>query len=267
MRQFFALPALLPVAVASRTFSVLEDLLAFPQYSVAISDTYLTEAHASAIFNGEITLSEDFHTDSDATETSENEEPQTSYEELVLDGQRYLCSIPHVSPPTPANDTEKATEDTEEAALELARATNRGWELLKGMQGNCIYFFGGWWSYSFCFNEGVKQFHQLPPGRNAPVWPPAEDKAVDSYILGRYVRPDDKAQEKDDHVDTEEQRSSGVEVGLETKGETRYLVQKLNGGTLCDLTGKERRIEVQVFHSQPSMLFRLHLRHISNTHI
>lgn len=33
---------------------------------------------------------------------------------------------------------------------------------------------------------------------------------------------------------------------LETRGEARYLVQRLGGGTVCDLTGKQRRIEVQV---------------------
>jgi len=33
---------------------------------------------------------------------------------------------------------------------------------------------------------------------------------------------------------------------LETKGSTRYMVQRLSGGTECDLTGRERKIEVQV---------------------
>ena len=33
---------------------------------------------------------------------------------------------------------------------------------------------------------------------------------------------------------------------LVQRGESRYLVQKLGGGTVCDLTGKERKVEVQV---------------------
>jgi protein OS-9 len=41
---------------------------------------------------------------------------------------------------------------------------------------------------------------------------------------------------------------------LETKGSTRYMVQRLSGGTECDLTGKERKIEVQV---STSMLFMI----------
>jgi protein OS-9 len=46
-------------------------------------------------------------------------------------------------------------------------------------------------------------------------------------------------------MDGKEMREKGL-ARLETKGEMRYLVQKLKGGTTCDLTGKERRIEVQV---------------------
>jgi protein OS-9 len=33
---------------------------------------------------------------------------------------------------------------------------------------------------------------------------------------------------------------------LAVKGQSRYLVQHLAGGTVCDLTGEERSIEVQV---------------------
>lgn len=35
---------------------------------------------------------------------------------------------------------------------------------------------------------------------------------------------------------------------LQANGELKYLVQKLAGGTLCDITGKDRRIELQVSH-------------------
>jgi protein OS-9 len=184
-----------------------------------------------------------------------------TYEGMMINGQRYLCSIPRI-PPEEAISQANVTS-AEEEAKELARATTRGWELLKGMEENCLYFFSGWWSYSFCHGEEVRQFHQLPPGKNVPMYPPVEDKSVQAYILGRFeggIKAAHKSSElkmldgeksgqkvlnKKSDVGAHEIREKGL-AKLETKGEVRYLVQKLKGGTTCDLTGKERRIEVQV---------------------
>ena len=85
-----------------------------------------------------------------------------TYETMWLHDQEYLCSIPIIEPP-PKNETSEAEAIAEEKK-ELARATDRGWELLQDLgAGNCLYFISGWWSYSFCYSEGVTQFHQTPP--------------------------------------------------------------------------------------------------------
>ena len=147
----------------------------------------------------------------------------------------------HTLRPATRGNKPGSNRTAEEEETELALATERGWELLKGMEGNCVYFVSGWWSYSFCYNEGVRQFHQLPPGRNVPVYPPVEDKSVSAYLLGRF--------DTESRIDGGENKEAHQEKGLakmETKGELRYLVQYLKGGTTCDLTGKERKIEVQV---------------------
>jgi protein OS-9 len=155
-----------------------------------------------------------------------------------------------------------------EEEKELMRATDRGWELLEGMKGNCIYYISGWWSYSFCYKDKVKQFHQLPPSRGVPLYPPVEDTSVHSFVLGRFS---DK--EKSEKRRQDAQKTLGKEQGsketmdeegnvkpredifggadlelarLETKGSSRYMVQRLSGGTQCDLTGKDRKIDVQV---------------------
>jgi protein OS-9 len=190
---------------------------------------------------------------------------------MMINGQRYLCSIPRIPPEESVNPANETSPEEEEK--ELARATTRGWELLKGMEENCLYFFSGWWSYSFCHGEGVRQFHQLPPGRNVPMYPPVEDKSVQSYVLGRFEGDGKAAGEsggrktldgdtsgqkildKKGDVGGQEMREKGL-ARLETKGEVRYLVQKLKGGTTCDLTGKERRIEVQVCLFCPFMWIR-----------
>jgi protein OS-9 len=135
-----------------------------------------------------------------------------------------------------------ANRTADDEATELSLATERGRELLAGMEGTCIYFVSGWWSYSFCYNDGVRQFHPLPTGRNVPVYPPQEDQSVDAYVLGRF---DALARAGRGGG----RRAAGAEKSvaeLEVKGQTRYLVHHLKGGTVCDLTGEERSIEVQV---------------------
>ena len=163
------------------------------------------------------------------------DEPQEMHEVLWWEDRRYLCSIPIVKPPPPLNATEKELHRAQEEK-ELARATTRGWELLNEMEGKCLYFISGWWSYSFCHNQEIKQFHQLPPQSGASMFPPEEDPATASYVLGR-ANPGAG-------VGGKSKRGDGTE--LQGSGELRYLVQKMGGGTICDITGKERRIEIQV---------------------
>jgi len=309
MRNFWALPAFLRIALASQhAFSVFDDILAFPQvrlyaqrlnagnanmakqYEVVFPNTYITENDATSLLSRSTSRSSS-STTAKAQETQELSKPskhtsgtkpndvelEETYEAVVLSGQRYLCSIPVIPEETLQNSTATAEQTKAEEEKELMRATDRGWELLEGMQGDCIYFLSGWWSYSFCYKDEVKQFHQLPPGRGIPIHPPVEDPTVKSYVLGRFS---DKGKGKKkgtearktlgkeeagkEEVHTEggkgKTQGTGVELAkLETRGSTRYMVQKLAGGTECDLTGKERKIEVQVrsntltYHCSPLM--------------
>lgn len=288
MRHFFALPAVLRASIiltsaSQHTFSVHDDLLAFPQFEVSFAEEYLTEADAQAKLTRHANLKSDerstnkpFHSDIGQYQGQEDEDAKTkdahdvAYEYMILDGQRYLCSIPLVNPSassdygTNANDTLSKAEEEKE----LARATDRGWELLSGMQGNCIYFISGWWSYRFCYGQGVKQFHQLPPGMGVPMYPPVEDPGVEGYELGNYEAEKAEQKEAAESDDEPAEKLGGGEWGeksaldvsegekarrrpsaygeLVQRGESRYLVQRLSGGTKCDLTGKERKIEVQV---------------------
>jgi protein OS-9 len=165
---------------------------------------------------------------------------------MLLGGERYLCRIPVVEKVTQNSTAGAGVSSAEEEEKELTRVTDRGWELLQGMKGNCIYYLSGWWSYSFCYNKEVKQFHQLPPGKGVPSYPPMEDTHVQSYVLGKFPKKDGAKDAVDDDVDESVSKGTMELAKLQTKGETRYMVQKLAGGTTCDLTGKERKIEVQV---------------------
>lgn len=260
-------PALLLAAASQTTFSVHDDLLAFPQFDVKFSEDFVTESQAHAHLQSNRNAAGNDHGDtppsniqqyrggahSDANANENENDVRLEYESLLLDGQRYLCSIPQVTKPdnaSGANDTLSKAEEEKE----LARATDRGWELLSGMQEQCVYFVSGWWSYKFCYNDGVRQFHQLPPSRGVPVFPPMEDPGVEGFTLGTYKEPDKEAEAKRQ----EREGINAVDVGgqpkrrapatgeLVQRGDSRYMVQRLEGGTRCDLTGRDRRVEVQV---------------------
>ncbi len=176
---------------------------------------------------------------------------------MTLKSRPYLCSIPTVVPPI--TNTTETPKDPDAEAAELARATDRGWELLKDMEGNCMYFISGWWSYSFCYNTAVTQFHSLPPGKGAPLYPPTEDPTTPSYVLGKFSptqtpsRPQARLDSgsSSNPIDTDPSTPQ-----LQARSGVRYLVQKLQGGTTCDLTGRDRKVEVQ-FHCHPQSADRI----------
>ncbi|THX24507.1 hypothetical protein D6C77_08106 [Aureobasidium pullulans] len=251
MRSFWALPALLRVAAAAQnTFSVQDDVLAFPQFSVDFPEGHISNLQAQARLSDPKAQSDDLSLASATDHGPQASKPRYDYEEVVLANQHYLCQIPRIVEQPPASQPNE-TLSKQDHEKELVRANDRGWELLKGMQGNCIYFWSGWWSYRYCYGQGVKQFHQLPPSQGVPAYPPVEDPGVPGFMLGAVQdQPHDTSQEK--HPDD---KAIGK---LETRGESRYLVQRLSGGTLCDLTAKERRIEVQ-FHCNPATSDRISL--------
>jgi protein OS-9 len=175
---------------------------------------------------------------------------------MNLNGEQHLCIIPIVDPPV-KNETSEAEARAAEQK-ELARATDRGWELLQELEGNCLYFVSGWWSYSFCYNSEIKQFHQLPPQPGKPAVPPQPDPTTKEFVLGRakptITREDEWGNQIDVHKG--QRHSDPPKTELQVKGDTRYLVQKMEGGTTCDLTGKPRRVEVQ-YHCNPHITDRI----------
>lgn len=179
------------------------------------------------------------------------------YETLWLHDQEYLCTIPIVETP-PRNETSEAQARAKEQQ-ELVRATNRGWELLQGLDGQCLYFISGWWSYAFCYNKEITQFHQLPmpPGRSQ--FPPTRDPNTAEYILGKTkVEGKDKEDEYGNEVQLRKAQHSMTPptTEIQIKGDSRYLIQRLDGGTICDLTGKPRKVEVQ-YHCSPQASDRI----------
>ena len=283
MRPFItAFLASTPIVLASQTvFSVHDDLLAFPQvcytlasyhetnkqqYEVIFSDSLISDTDAISIIEEASSTTQSPPQSSNTKSIESNlqsnilpdhvfDPAHETYELMHLDGEDYLCSIPIVLPPTKNETSEAAARAAEQK--ELARATNRGWELLQDLEGNCLYFVSGWWSYSFCYNSEIIQFHQLPPQPGKPMIPPIRDPTTKQFILGKAKGAESKEDEWGNAVDApKSQKHEPPKTELQVKGDTRYLVQKMEGGTTCDLTGKPRRVEVQ-YHCNPHVTDRI----------
>ncbi|KAK3680830.1 glucosidase II beta subunit-like protein-domain-containing protein [Podospora appendiculata] len=287
---------LAPVCSARHpSFSIHDDLLAHPQFEVVFSDSFIREADALALLSsspGTPTHATDFEPasetdlaatvrasgaadpargDSDAGEAAtaddDDNTPQVSetFEIINTPPTRYLCSVPVLAPPPPLNHTANELAKAEEAR-ELTRASAKGWELMRGLEGECLYFMHGWWSYSFCYGKEIVQFHAVPSGVKGA--PPVKDKNSHEYILGTTVahhqsqpnhrqhetpNHNDRADHADQHVPAQAGDATGVappNTELQVKGDQRYLVQRLGDGTICDLTGRPRTIEIQ-YHCSP----------------
>ncbi|KAE8356941.1 protein OS-9 [Aspergillus coremiiformis] len=254
-----------------KTFNIHDDLLAFPQYQVLFPDEYILDAHAQELLHaqGRPPVFSGQHGNSlqksqiplkDRTHEAKENTPrqpggsELTYEELILDSRRFLCQIPQVKKDERSRVNGTKDSDEAEKKQELVRAMDRGLELLSEMEGKCMYYVSGWWSYSFCYKKQIKQFHALPSGSGIPNYPPMEDPTTHAFILGRFPRADD-----DDEGSGEGERKKTVTTDvaeLQTKGGSRYLVQHLDGGSRCDLTGKNRKIEVQ-FHCHPQSTDRI----------
>lgn len=211
---------------SERRFDVKDDIYAFPQYDVSFSGSYILEDDAVTLLENSQNYVEDG--------------VSLSYEYLMGNGRPYLCAIPKIE--LTINETDD--DSRQEPEHDLVAAASRGWQLLKDMEGQeCLFYTTGWWSYKFCYNSEVKQYHGVQPSGSKNMWPPVEDPNTPAYILGNYKSANKKK------AATEEGKEPKP-GDLQTQSETTFLVQNLDGGTPCDLTGKPRKIEVQ-YHCSP----------------
>ncbi|GAP92282.2 putative protein OS-9 [Rosellinia necatrix] len=264
-------------------FSVHHDLLAYPQFEVVISDTYISESDAQALIDS----ADAAHPSYDAALTSQTDISSTtrpatpghgrdaatpadaaaeSYEIMTMPPHRYLCAIPVIETPPAPNKTATELAKAEEAR-ELARASTHGWNLINELDGKCLYYMSGWWSYRFCYGQEVVQFHAI--ASSVKSGPPMRDINTAEYVLGRVpdphvtTRPSRRGQQQQQQQERL-QREQGEQdpqpaaavtpappnTDLQVKGDQRYLVQRMGDGTVCDLTGRERTIEIQ-YHCSP----------------
>ncbi|KAI0636850.1 glucosidase II beta subunit-like protein-domain-containing protein [Trametes polyzona] len=123
------------------------------------------------------------------------------------------------------------------------------WSLLQPLSGKCLYHRQGWFTYSYCHNSHVRQFHELHHQHipSTGEYKPEEDPEWEAYTLGRAPPTLEAGAEL-----TTAEAAAAANLELARGAGSRYLVQRWGDGTYCDKTGKKRDVEVQ-FHCSMTM--------------
>ncbi|KZP16294.1 hypothetical protein FIBSPDRAFT_958167 [Athelia psychrophila] len=154
---------------------------------------------------------------------------------VVRDTRRYLCLYP------PPPNTAEALQDSEETtALKI-------FDLLQPLADKCLYYSAGWMTYEYCHGKGSRQFRALPDDAGAlSLDEPREDPewAHGSRTIGRPPAP---AINLGEDVSRAWERAVNATLELAAGSNSRYLVQRWGNGTICEITGEAREVEVQ-FH-------------------
>ncbi|XP_065838504.1 protein OS-9-like isoform X2 [Oscarella lobularis] len=129
-------------------------------------------------------------------------------------GQPYRCAIPS------ENDVEAQLNRNPETDTPPQPEANAVEQLLSRLTGTCLHKTKGWWTYEFCYNQYVRQYH-LEGGKRAGV----------DISLGEYRQRDN-----DEDAMFEDQSSF--------LSKSSYVHEYVNGDK-CDLTGLSRRTQVK----------------------
>ncbi|KLO12613.1 hypothetical protein SCHPADRAFT_853699 [Schizopora paradoxa] len=174
---------------------------------------------------------------------SHDSRPGFTLQKMKLsENTQYICLIP---PPVeePVRPADEHKQDESSPA--------QSWSLLQPLSGSCLYHRQGWFTYSYCHNNAVRQFREMahshphPPGGYVPE----EDPEWEAYTLGQSTSARDEGR---DLAVNQQQAALQNNVDIVATAGHRYLKQTWGDGTVCDKTGGPREIEVQ-FHCSMTM--------------
>ncbi|KAJ1991577.1 Protein OS-9 [Coemansia sp. RSA 1358] len=168
---------------------------------------------------------------------------ELAYDPVVLlagSEWKFICQVPRVD--TRAAQEKLKTRQQEnitasEALLremsreEQRQVVERGVELLDPLKASCLSYTSEYWTFEYCHNRYVRQYHRSAPGQSGRI-------VEVGYKLGEYTNRKQISAEEGSDVGT---------TKISTIGRKRFLTQMWGGGTMCDVTGRPRQVEVQ-FH-------------------
>ena len=178
-------------------------------------------------------------------------------------GKKYRCYLPSA----PKNET------TSDGAA--APPAPRVASYLMSLKGTCFYRLEGWWTYEFCYQKSVRQFHQEKVAATANK--PESTKVTQDYTLGAFSldKRAGTASASSAAASTTPATSGGGassdeasgaaagkaaaaadELREDAKTRKKYWSQLYTNGTKCDMTGRPRETEVRLQCSpgEPSFL-------------
>ncbi|PVV04081.1 hypothetical protein BB560_001424 [Smittium megazygosporum] len=186
----------------------------------------------------------------------EREQIPTTYSPLMLKAEKdptksLFCLVPKVE--IDENELEEPIADLLES--ERREIILSGMNLLKEFDGECILYHRDWWTYKYCHNRMIKQYHEASEAELQGKAPFAQLE----YFLGVYKNREkitlpgqsgenglDSNDDKDKDLSTEV-RNLFITTNIVRGNRRWYLSQTWSGGTECDITGLPRKTEVQ-FH-------------------
>ncbi|KPV76536.1 uncharacterized protein RHOBADRAFT_52530 [Rhodotorula graminis WP1] len=248
---------LLALAIVRQTLALSShsprDLEALPAYAVSLAE--------HGILNDTIAdlLAQD-------VEASSHPYPLKRHLLRTPSGQAFLCTVPAATGETKKQAGARADHDALVRARERERGVQHGLALLEPMRQGCLYLREGWFTYSFCYGNEIRQFHAYDmrvPGTNGPK----EDPDADAYTLGMMPEPSFSPEPKygsgRHSVELQVPTTLGGGDGLGWDEGGRYLSQVWDSGTICDKTGLPREVEVQ-YHCNTQTIDRIaHIRETS----
>ncbi|KAK4058354.1 Aspartate aminotransferase, cytoplasmic [Microbotryomycetes sp. JL221] len=249
-----------------------QDLYASPRYNVAL--------RTNGVLND--TVAEMLH----LHETQASSSQWSSVHVMrTPTGQAFICTIPKINQDDGndlvASSRHKGPVDLVQLESQRHRGLERGLALLEPMKGGCLYQKQHWFTYSFCYGDKIRQFHEI---RVAGSPAPTEDPHSEAYTLGYSPEPVGTEQPKygsgsnaitrpmipatlgggggpstDAAALSGTSSSGGSEsTALGSTEGGRYLSQIWEDGTICDKTNMPRTVEVQ-FHCNTQTIDRIAL--------
>ncbi|KAJ2358928.1 Protein OS-9 [Coemansia sp. RSA 2618] len=256
---------------------ITEDMHETPRFQIKILDELIPDSKLDSVLAGLQALAEDAERRQDKAREPDapaSSDPDTGESMPSVDGEapseviydpivmragrkwRFLCQIPRVdqnkstfvspatTPPTAKNtstdnDDDEDASDREAQKKEAEQAIERGLELLQPLKSSCITYTTGWWTFEYCHERLVRQYHRMAPDKHGHA-------AEIEYRLGEYTHRKQRATL--DPADTSGQHTDVVRATqIRRLGRKQFLTQVWAGGTVCDITRQPREVEIQ-FH-------------------
>jgi hypothetical protein len=132
-----------------------------------------------------------------------------------------------------------------EAGLYMAEPLD-AWEALRPLSGMCLFFHMEWWSYEFCFEQKMRQFHTSTNkvGKQENGLPSAQS-VTDDFLLGKFDALATPEQLRDEVIADFVLDPGATTPLFRDEGPEPAIVQVYAGGSPCELSGQQRQTYVR----------------------